>query len=178
MANLLKFSRRPISVKPEAVNVGEALEETLSIIGHQLKLSNIKVTEDIKPDLAEVMGVTNQLQQVFTNLILNAQQAMPDGGELKIIAENIIDEKTKTHREVKIEFTDTGCGIPEESLTKIFEPFFTTKQKEKGTGLGLSVSYQIIQEHKGTIDVASQVGKGATFIITLPAIGKESTVAY
>ena len=81
--NLLKFSRRPITVKPEPIDIAQAIDETISIIGHQLKLKNVNVTLETKPDLAQVLGITNQLQQVFTNLILNAQQAMPEGGELK-----------------------------------------------------------------------------------------------
>jgi len=169
--NLLKFSRRPISAKPEVVDIAAAINETISIIGHQLKLKNIKLTLDIKPDLSGVLGILNQLQQVFANLILNAQQAMSESGELKITAYNILDEKTKTPTHVRIEFSDTGCGISEENLAHLFEPFFTTKQKEKGTGLGLAVSYQIIQDHKGTLEVTSQVGKGTTITITLPAAG-------
>ena len=169
--NLLKFSRRPISPKPEALDIASAINETLSIIGHQLKLKNIKLTLDIKPDLAGVIGILNQLQQVFANLILNAQQAMSEAGELKITAYNILDEKTKTPTHVRIEFSDTGCGISEENLLHLFEPFFTTKQSQKGTGLGLAVSYQIIQDHRGTIEVTSEVGKGTRFAITLPAAG-------
>ncbi|MFH1339537.1 MAG: ATP-binding protein [Candidatus Omnitrophota bacterium] len=170
--NLLKFSRRPISAKPEPLDMARAIEETLSIVGHQLKLKNVRVITDFKPGLAKVMGIINQLQQVFTNLILNAQQAMPDGGELKISVENIIDEKTRGPSGIKIEFADTGCGIAEEDLSRIFEPFFTTKQKEKGTGLGLTVSYQIVQEHNGSISLRSEVGKGTIFTITLPAAEK------
>jgi len=165
---LLKFSRRPLSIKPEPVDLALAINETLAIIGHQLKLKNVKVLTDLQPALAQVMGITNQLQQVFTNIILNAQQAMPEEGELKITAQNILDARTKTPAVVKIEFTDSGCGISEENLLHIFEPFFTTKQKDKGTGLGLSVSYQIIQEHKGNIEIKSQVGKGTTISIMLP----------
>ncbi len=168
--NLLRFSRRPIAAKPEPLDMARTIEETLSIVGHQLKLKNIKVIRNLKPNLAKVMGIVNQLQQVFTNLILNAQQAMPDGGELRITAEDIIDETTQKPSGVKIEFADTGCGIPEEDLSRIFEPFFTTKQREKGTGLGLAVSYQIIQEHNGSISVKSEVGKGTAFTITLPTV--------
>jgi signal transduction histidine kinase len=167
--SLLKFSRRPVLVKPEPLDIAEALRETLSIIGYQLKLKNINVITDIKPDLAKVTGITNQLQQVFTNIILNAQQAMSEGGELRITAQNILDETTQTPVKVKIEFTDTGCGISEENLKHLFEPFFTTKQSQKGTGLGLAVSYQLIQDHKGTIDLKSQLGIGTTITITLPA---------
>ena len=170
--NLLKFSRRPIT-KPEPLDMAKAIEETLSVVGHQLKLKNVKVITEFRPGLAKVMGIINQLQQVFINLILNAQQAMPDGGELKISVENVIDEKNQSPSGVKIEFADTGCGIAEENLFHIFEPFFTTKQKEKGTGLGLAVSYQIVQEHKGSISLSSEAGKGAVFTIILPAIDKE-----
>lgn len=168
--SLLDFSRRPIHSKPEPIDIAKTIEETLSIMGHQLKLKNINVVNEIKPDLVKVMGILNQIQQVFTNVIINAVQAMPEGGTLRISSENITDESTQAPSGVKIEFTDTGCGIPEEILSKIFEPFFTTRIKEKGTGLGLSVSYQIIQEHKGTVEVESQVGKGTTFTITLPTV--------
>jgi PAS domain S-box-containing protein len=167
--NLLKFSRRPVVVKPEPLDIAQAIEETLSIIGHQLKLKNVNVISDIKPDLAKIVGITNQLQQVFANLILNSQQAMPEGGELRITARNLLDEKTKQPTKIEIELADTGCGIPEENLKHIFEPFFTTKQSQKGTGLGLAVSYQIIQDHKGSIDLKSQVNKGTTVTIILPA---------
>jgi len=166
--SLLKFSRRPISPQPELIDVALAINETLAIIGHQLKLKNITLTTDIPEGLDKVFGITNQLQQVFTNLILNAQQAMPEAGQLKIAARNILGEN-----KVEIEFTDTGCGISEENLKHIFEPFFTTKQKEKGTGLGLAVSYQIIQDHKGTIEIKSEVGKGTTIVIRLPVEIKE-----
>ena len=166
--SLLKFSRRPISPQPELIDVALAINETLAIIGHQLKLKNITLTTDIPEGLDKVFGITNQLQQVFTNLILNAQQAMPEGGQLKIAARNILGEN-----KVEIEFTDTGCGISEEHLKHIFEPFFTTKQKEKGTGLGLAVSYQLIQEHKGTIEINSQVGKGTTVRVILPIAEKK-----
>jgi len=166
--SLLKFSRRPIVINPEPLDIAQVIEDTLLIFGHQLKLKNINVITDFKPHLAQVMGITNQLQQVFTNLILNAQQAMPEGGQLKITAQNIPEEN-----KVRIEFTDTGCGISEENLKHIFEPFFTTKQKEKGTGLGLAVSYQIIQDHIGTIEIKSEVGKGTTIVIRLPVEIKE-----
>jgi PAS domain S-box-containing protein len=170
--DLLKFSRRPVVVKPEPLDIAQVLDEALSIVGYQLKLKNVLVKTDLKPDLAKVLGITNQLQQVFTNLILNSQQAMPEGGELRITASNLLDGKTKLPVAVKIELADTGCGILEENLKHMFEPFFTTRQKEKGTGLGLAVSYQIIQDHNGSIDLKSQVNKGTTVTITLPTINR------
>ena len=168
VSNLLRFSRKALINKPEATDIGSTIEETVSIIAHQLSLSNINIIIKVQPDLAKVNGIASFLQQVFINLILNAQQAMANGGTLTITAQNLLDPLTKAITHVKIEFTDTGCGIPEENLSRIFEPFFTTKI-EKGTGLGLSISYQIVHDHKGKIEVKSQVGQGTTFIITLPA---------
>jgi signal transduction histidine kinase len=97
---------------------------------------------------------------------------MSEGGTLRITAGNLLDETAQAPVKVEIEFTDTGCGIPEENLKHIFEPFFTTKLKEKATGLGLAVSYQIIQDHKGSIEITSEVDKGTTVMIILPAIDK------
>ena len=136
-------------------------------MSHQLKLCNVNISVRLQPDLAPVMGVVNLLQQVFTNFILNAQQSMPAGGQLLIVAENVPDEQIW----VRIDFTDTGCGISQENLNRIFEPFFTTKT-DKGTGLGLFISYQIIHEHKGKIQVKSEVGKGTTFTVFLPAVSE------
>ncbi len=168
ISSLLRFSRKSMINQPELMDISLALEDTLAIIGHQMEVSNIKITTSLQPGLSKIMGVVNLIQQVFANIILNAQQAMPTGGELKITAQNIMDEKTKVTSMVKIEFTDTGCGISEENLSHIFEPFFSTKAKEKSVGLGLAICYQIIQDHKGKIEVKSQVGKGSTFTITLP----------
>ncbi len=115
------------------------------------------------------MASSEHLKQVFLNLILNAVEAMPEGGDLTI--------KTYSHParspEVIIEFTDTGRGIPEEEIDKIFDPFFTTKKGGKGTGLGLSVSYGIIKRYDGRIEVRSKVGRGTTFSIILPIVEKK-----
>jgi len=106
---------------------------------------------------------TDQIKQVFVNIILNAAEAMPQGGTLTIETETDSDS-----RFLKVNFTDTGSGIPEENLSKIFDPFFTTKRSGKGTGLGLSVSYGIIQRHNGFLEVKSQIGRGSTFTVKLP----------
>ena len=105
---------------------------------------------------------SGQIQQVFTNIILNGAEAIEGEGELTIKTKIATDSKS-----VEIEFTDTGCGIPQENLEKIFDPFFTTKEVGRGTGLGLAVSYGIIARHKGTIEVISEPGKGTTFIVKL-----------
>lgn len=104
------------------------------------------------------------MQQVFANLILNACNAMPEGGLLKITAEAI------STGQVEIRFTDTGCGISHENLNKIFDPFFTTMPVGKGIGLGLSISHAIVLQHSGVIEVQSEVGKGSSFIVKLPII--------
>lgn len=158
--NLLKFSRKSHD-KFEPLNVNNVIEDTLALVGHQLAMNNITLIKELEPDLKDIIGNANQLQQVFTNIILNAHQAMSDKGELRIGTRN-------KDGSIEIEFTDTGCGIPEENLNKIFDPFFTTKKDWRGTGLGLSISYKIIQDHKGSISVQSEVDKGTTFIITLP----------
>lgn len=162
--DLLTFSRKS-SEKFESVDVKSTMETILSILRHLLELQNIKITIEYAPQLPQVFGNTNQLQQVFTNIIINAQQAMPTGGELIISAQVVEKDKKKN---LAISFQDTGRGIPKESLERIFEPFFTTKQEMKSLGLGLSICYQIIQEHNGEILVESEVGKGTKFTVILP----------
>ena len=107
------------------------------------------------------MGDAIQLQQVFTNIIMNAHQAMPDGGELRITTH-------KLGNEIHVLFADTGNGIPSEDLKHIFDPFFTTKEVGQGTGLGLSVSYGIVRNHNGTIEVESRQKVGTIFVVRLP----------
>jgi two-component system NtrC family sensor kinase len=107
------------------------------------------------------LGDENQLQQVFLNIMLNAYQAMPNGGQLRIASR-------ADGKEVQVIFADTGSGISQENLKRIFDPFFTTKEVGEGTGLGLSISYGIIEQHGGTIEVESEPGTGSTFTVKLP----------
>ena len=158
--NLLDFARRSQpSLRP--VNVNDILEASCALIEHQVTLQNVELIKGYDPNLPLVMADDNQLQQVFMNMILNAYQAMPNGGTLRITTRSV-------GQEVQIIFSDTGVGIPPENLNRIFDPFFTTKEVGRGTGLGLSVSYGIIQQHGGSIEVESQVGVGTTFIVKLP----------
>ena len=157
---LLKFSRKSHD-KFEPLNVNNVIEDTLTLVGHQLEMNNITLIKELEPNLKDIIGNGNQLQQVFTNIIINAEQAMSNKGELRIGTRN-------KDGSIEIEFADTGCGIPEEHLNKIFDPFFTTKKDWRGTGLGLSISYNIIHDHKGSISVKSETGKGSTFSIILP----------
>jgi len=159
---LLDFARETPSQKVELA-INDLLRETTRLLGKREAFQNIYIVEALDDNLPPVHGDKNQLQQVLVNLCLNACEAMSNGGTL-MVASHCDDGR------VVVEITDTGCGIKREHLDKIFEPFFTTKPVGKGTGLGLSVTYGIVQQHGGTLEVESQEGKGSTFRITLPAM--------
>ncbi len=159
---LLDFARQT-EPKVEELDVNEILERTLSLVEHQALLQNVKITRAFSASLPKVMMDGNQMQQVFTNIILNAAEAIDGEGEVTVATRMAPDCEA-----IEIEFADTGCGIPQENLGKIFDPFFTTKEVGRGTGLGLAVSYGIVVRHKGTIDVKSEPGKGTTFTVRLP----------
>ena len=162
--NLLNFSRTGAGESVD-IDVNRVVEETLSLVSHPLKTSQIQVVKHLGETLPAVRGSANKLQQVFLNLFLNARDAMPGGGLLEI--------RTGAHNgSVEIEVVDTGAGIPREHIHRIFDPFFTTKASGRGTGLGLSVSYGIIKEHSGKIDVRSTPGKGTSFHVEFPAVRK------
>jgi two-component system, NtrC family, sensor kinase len=162
--NLLNFSRTGSSELAD-VDVNRVVEETLSLVAHPLKTSQIQVVKQLTEGIPPVRGSANKLQQVFLNLFLNARDAMPTGGMLEV--------RTGSHNgSVEIEVADTGNGIPREYIHKIFDPFFTTKAGGRGTGLGLSVSYGIIKEHSGKIDVRSTPGRGTSFHVEFPAVRK------
>ena len=163
VANLLDFTHRDQEAF-DRLNLKDVLERTIRLIANEIRLSNVQLEVDYHNNLPPIMGNQDNLQQVFLNLFLNALQAMPDGGILRIRAYT-------ENESLKVIVRDTGIGIPKEYLSSIFDPFFTTKEIGKGTGLGLSVSYGIIQKHKGTITVESEVGKGTTFTIGLPCAG-------
>src|SRR6266567_1466526 len=162
--NLLNFSRTGAGEAAD-IDVNRVVEETLSLVAHPLKTSRIQVMKQLGEPLPPVRGSANKLQQVFLNLFLNARDAMPSGGMLEV--------RTAAHNgSVEIEVADTGAGIPREHIHRIFDPFFTTKASGRGTGLGLSVSYGIIKEHSGKIDVRSTPGKGTSFRVEFPAAKK------
>jgi PAS domain S-box-containing protein len=159
--NLLKFAR-PQSERMREVDLHAVLEDTVTLLAPQMTLQKVTLRKEFQPNLPRVYGNPNLLLQVFTNLILNACKAMPQGGTLTVATRAIEAEQ------VEIQFSDTGCGIPPENTQRIFDPFFTTMPVGEGIGLGLSISYSIIQQHQGTIEVKSQVGKGSTFTVRLP----------
>jgi signal transduction histidine kinase len=165
--NLLKFSRSTDKKEWEEFDLNSILNDTTSLIQHQLDLGGIELVKDFADDLPNLKGNSNQLQQVFTNLILNAQYAMPDGGVIHITT-RLSPQLGEFSGCVEVVVEDSGAGIEERYLNKIFEPFFTTKEKDKGTGLGLSISYGIVKEHGGDIAVQSEPGKGTRFTVILP----------
>ncbi|MFQ5814987.1 MAG: ethylbenzene dehydrogenase-related protein [Candidatus Hydrothermarchaeaceae archaeon] len=154
-------SYRPSMDQMAPISVNEILEEVLELMKTQLISNKISVRRDLYPHLPKVMASPEQLKEVFLNILINAQEAMPNEGS--IFVETDVDEQ-----DIKIKIRDTGIGIPEENINKIFDPFYTTKRDGKGTGLGLSVSYGIIQAHKGTISASSKENDGITITVTLP----------
>ena len=160
--NFLSFSKRP-NLKPVAANINSVIQELIALIEPQAKVQNILITKKLSLDLPQIKVDAQQLHQALMNVILNSLEAMTHGGELKICTE--YDRRDKM---IKIDIVDTGVGIPEENLPRLFEPFFSTKPEGKGTGLGLPIVYEIIDEHNGSIEVESSLGKGTIFTIKLP----------
>jgi two-component system, NtrC family, sensor kinase len=166
--NLLKFSRVSGSEHAE-LDLNKTVQETLALVEPMLRATKIKVNLHLERDLAPIYGNTGKLQQVIMNLIMNARDAMPYGGELMVATESL--DST-----VNVDISDNGVGIPPDHLRKIFDPFFTTKTTSRGTGLGLAVSYGIIREHSGEIHVESRVGHGTSFRLEFPAVRKPVNV--
>jgi len=165
--NLLRFSRSSQSIDFEETDLNKAIEETISFVEHQLRLNQMTLEVNLDRQLPPVQANVGQLQQVFTNLLINAMHASEPNTSIEIVS-RYSPALGEFGGAVELQFTDHGCGIKEENLKKIFEPFFTTKEIGKGTGLGLSVSYGIIKAHQGEISVQSVPGQGTTFTIVLP----------
>jgi len=175
---LLSFSRRECGAKT-AVSVAKLLDSVSQTLGAVLD-SNIQVTCRVSDDAAHALANFAEIEQVLMNICLNAQEAMPKGGVLGIHANtvNLPPEYCRAHESmvpgehIRISVRDTGTGMDEETLARIFDPFFTTKGPDRGTGLGLSSAYQAVARHGGAIEVASEVGRGTTFTVYLPATEK------
>lgn len=155
---------RPGGVDPQRVDVAALLKHVIDLLSSQLQQRGIRVTHGFSSKLPVIFAVRNQLEQVFLNLLLNAYDAMPEGGEIRVSARPVRDM-------VEIMFQDTGPGVPPEERARIFEPFVSTKKD--GIGLGLSVSYGIIAAHGGSLDLVPDRAKGACFRITLPVKGEK-----
>lgn len=160
--SLLDLSHFEGNEQPKLVHVNELIKNTVALIIEQFTAKNKNIVLKLSPSLPRIHGFAEQLQQVFMNLLINADDAT-EGGDTISITTAQKDKKT-----IGISFKDTGTGIPEDHLSKIFDPFFTTKEVGKGTGLGLSITYGIIERHHGKIYVKSKVGRGTTFDIILP----------
>lgn len=158
---LLEFARQTPPEKTP-VDINHVIENTLLIMETQALVHKVKIEKYLAENLPQIMVDVSKIKQVFTNMVLNAMEAMSDGGVLKIVSQT-----SKDNRFIEVEFEDNGKGIRKEHLRKIFDPFFSTKGT-KGTGLGLSISYGIIQQHSGTIDVQSDVGRGTKMTVRLP----------
>lgn len=159
--NLMKFARSE-KTQYEPISVNEAVESAIDLVDHQLSINRITIHKSFAEGIPQVIGNSNQIEQVVMNLMINAQQAMK-GEEGEVWVSTQYDDNG-----VEISVRDNGPGIPAEIRDKIFEPFFTTKKAGEGTGLGLSVSYGIIQDHQGSISINSSPGEGTEFVITLP----------
>lgn len=163
VTNLLNFSRTGGAAEFNQINIHRVLDDTLQLLEPQLRRSQIEIVRDYGDGLPEVYGNSVKLQQVFTNLILNARDSISNGnGRISLTTRNGEDGQ------LLVEVADTGVGIAPENVAKIYDPFFTTKGVGGGTGLGLAVTYGIVQEHSGHISVSSTPGQGSTFRITLP----------
>ena len=158
LGNLLDFAR-PRAPQRQNLVVEPLLDSVISLVGHAAEIGKIRLRKDVVPAGATLNGDVEQLKQVILNLVLNAMQAMPDGGEICLAAR-------PGGAGLLIEVSDQGCGIPPENLDKIFNPFFTTK--EQGTGLGLAVAHQIVSQHDGILQARNNPGRGMTFSILLP----------
>lgn len=145
----------------ELVDVKSALEMSLSLVGKDLLVRDIRLVKEMS-NVSKILANMDEMKQVFLNLILNATQSMPKGGKLKVQTSMAGEEK------IRIRIQDTGLGIAKEDLSEIFNPFFTTKSPGEGTGLGLSLVHSVIESYEGTIQVESRKGKGTSFIMELP----------
>ncbi|HEY9284574.1 MAG TPA: ATP-binding protein [Pyrinomonadaceae bacterium] len=160
--NLLNFSRVGAVAEFGEVDVNHVLEDTLQLLEPQMRHAQIEVVRDFDAELPRAHGNAGKLQQVFTNLLLNARDALPDGGRITLRT------RPEGQDAVSIHVADDGIGIAPENVARIYDPFFTTKGVGRGTGLGLAVSYGIVQEHSGHISVESAPGRGTTFRVTVP----------
>ena len=166
--SLLTFAQQQ-ELERTYVNINEIIRDTLALRAYMLETSNIKVTTQLAPNLPRTIADEGQIQQVFLNLIINAETEMKSAhgrGQLLVKTERIDNA-------IQISFADDGPGIAEENMWYLFVPFFTTRELGKGTGLGLSICYGIISQHNGRIYAKSEISKGATFFVELPILAEE-----
>lgn len=158
---LLNFARH-LDVKIQTVNLGEVISDVLGFLTKEAEYRSIAVSVNVPGDIPQFESDRGKLQQIFLNIVNNAFAAVKDGGRIDITA------KYEGADLISVTFTDDGCGIPGSDLERIFEPFFSTKTRYGGTGLGLSITYGLVQELGGSIGVQSEVGRGSSFVVTIP----------
>jgi PAS domain S-box-containing protein len=166
------FARQSELVRSK-VNINDPIRDVFKVLGHQLKMHDIDVTLDLDPDIPDITAEHNRLEQVFINLVSNAIDAMDEKNAHSDSPNSPKQLSIKSfvqNDQVMVHVTDTGTGMSEEVKNKIFEPFFTTKKVGKGTGLGVSISYGIIKDYSGRIEIDSEIGAGTTFKLTFPAV--------
>ncbi|MDD2679199.1 MAG: PAS domain S-box protein [Candidatus Omnitrophica bacterium] len=166
LKDLLNFARPSAPLILEEVDVPSLINSSLFFVDPQTNLNNVKITRVFAPDLPKVKLDHNQMQQVLINIFINAFDAMPQGGNITVIASQAEDVSHK--KSLQIIISDTGCGIREDDMRRIFGPFFSTKQEKGGTGLGLAISKAIIESHRGTLEIKSKYGAGTSVTINLP----------
>ena len=164
---------RQSEVTKSKVNINEPIQDVFKVLGHQLKIHRVKLSLDLSPDIPFIMADHNRLEQVFINLVTNALDAMDEKSSLPDYegAEKLLTIRSFAENgKVVVSVADTGIGMPPEVIAKLFEPFFTTKKVGKGTGLGVSISYGIVRDYDGVIDISSRVGEGTTFTLRFPGL--------
>ena len=164
VSGLLSFSRENFGGYHD-IDLNEVLCAVINLTRHKMELGGVELITDISPELLMIHGNVRELQQCFINLVFNAIEAMPGGGQLEIISKLSTNEQ-----QACIEIRDTGYGISEENIAHLFDPFFTTKEDGQGAGLELSIVYGVIKNHKGNIQINSKVGAGSSFILDFPLI--------
>ncbi len=164
VSGLLSFSRET-QLEYKSLNFNDVLDSVITLTRHKMELQNIRLVTDLTDGIIIVRGDANRLQQALLNLVFNAIEAMPEGGQL-----GIVTKLNETEKNFQVRIQDTGNGIPEEIQDHIYDPFFTTKEEGNGTGLGLSIVYGVTKNHGGKINVKSTVGKGTVFTLTFSTV--------
>jgi C4-dicarboxylate-specific signal transduction histidine kinase len=170
------FARQTELVRSK-VNINDPIKDVFKVLGHQLKVHDIDLQLDLDPDLPDILAEHNRLEQVFINLVSNAIDAMDEKSSQTDLQDANKQLSIKSFMEddrVTVLVVDTGTGMSEEVKNKIIEPFFTTKKVGKGTGLGVSISYGIVKDYGGHIDIESEIGRGTTFKLAFPAASAQS----
>jgi len=182
VSQLLGFARKG-EFLALPMNLNDALRDAIELVERVMKKKEIEIKKEFSNELPVIKGDSSQIEQVIVNLLMNAGDAITHGGTITVSTITKKIERNDNRYPLLtpgtyacLRISDTGTGIPKEIMDKIFDPFFTTKAPGKGTGLGLAMVYGIVREHQGIIDVESQMGKGTTFVVYLPAFVGHSSV--